>query len=387
MTDAGLVDMTDDNFLAGDYKAGQFVSNEYLGNLNLSNSALFEKTDVPAEYAGGNFNATEKIIAGYAMLTQNVGKKLTLLAGVRLENTSLDYNAFAFDDETEKATPTSGSDDYLNVLPAIHAKYNVTDQLLVRAAWTNTIARPNYFDIAPYRILEVEDNRIEVGNPDLEPTKSMNFDLMAENYFESIGLVSAGVFYKDLTDFIFAYREDDYTEPGTGTVFDRYTQPRNGASATIFGFEIGAQRQLDFLPSFLKNFSLYANYTYTKSEVDGLPMEGREDEKLGLPGTAKNMINGSISYDTKDFTVRLSVNHTSDYVDEFGDEAFEDRYYDKQTFVDMNASYALTDQFRIYAEANNLTNQPLRYYQGVSGHTMQAEYYNMRFNFGVKFDL
>jgi TonB-dependent receptor len=273
------------------------------------------------------------------------------------------------------------------VLPAIHAKYNVTDQLLVRAAWTNTIARPNYFDIAPYRILEVEDNRIEVGNPDLEPTKSMNFDLMAENYFESIGLVSAGVFYKDLTDFIFAYREDDYTEPGTGTVFDRYTQPRNGASATIFGFEIGAQRQLDFLPSFLKNFSLYANYTYTKSEVDGLPMEGREDEKLGLPGTAKNMINGSISYDTKDFTVRLSVNHTSDYVDEFGDEAFEDRYYDKQTFVDMNASYALTDQFRIYAEANNLTNQPLRYYQGVSGHTMQAEYYNMRFNFGVKFDL
>ncbi len=390
MTDMTVVDMTDPDFLAGDYSVGRFVSKNALGDLDLANSALFEKNDAPDEYAGGNFEAKERIVGGYAMITQNVGSKMTVLAGIRLENTSLDYTANELrdlGDDKYEVKPTSGTDDYLNVLPGLHLKYNVTNNLLLRAAWTNTIARPNYFDIAPYKILEVEDNRIEVGNPDLKPTTSMNYDLMAENYFESIGLLSAGVFYKDLKDFIFAYRQDDYTEPSSGILYDRYTQPRNGASATIYGFEIGAQRQLDFLPSFFKNINLYANYTYTKSEVDGLPMEGREDEKLGLPGTAKNMLNASIAYDTKVFTIRLSMNYTSDYVDEFGDEAFEDRFYDKQTFVDANASYAVTDQFRIYAEANNLTNQPLRYYQGVSSRTMQAEYYNVRFNFGLKFDL
>ncbi len=390
MTDLELSDQSDANFLAGNYMVGSFVTKEALGDLNLDNSSLFTQTSVPAEFMGGNFDATENIMAGYAMITQNIGSKFTVLAGVRLENTSLDYNANEFKDLGDdgfEITPTTGTDNYLNVLPGVHAKYNFTDNLLVRAAWTNTIARPNYFDIAPYRILNVEDNEIEVGNPDLEPTKSMNFDLMAENYFQSIGLISAGIFYKDLTDFIFGYKEVNYNDPVTGNTYKEYTQPRNGASAAIYGFEFGAQRQLDFLPTFLKNLNIYANYTYTKSEVDGLPMEGRENETLGLPGTAKNMINASIAYDTKELSVRLSVNHTTDYVDEFGEEAFLDRYYDKQTFVDMNASYAVTDQFRIYAEANNITNQPLRYYQGISSRTMQAEYYNMRFNFGIKFDM
>ena len=42
---------------------------------------------------------------------------------------------------------------------------------------------------------------------------------------------------------------------------------------------------------------------------------------------------------------------------------------------------------RIFLEANNLTNQPLRYYQGVSERTQQIEYYRPRFNLGLKFDL
>jgi outer membrane receptor protein involved in Fe transport len=66
---------------------------------------------------------------------------------------------------------------------------------------------------------------------------------------------------------------------------------------------------------------------------------------------------------------------------------FFDRYYDTQTFVDFNASYKFDKSFRIFFEANNLTNQPLRYYQGIQDRTMQAEYYNTRFNLGLKYDL
>jgi len=85
--------------------------------------------------------------------------------------------------------------------------------------------------------------------------------------------------------------------------------------------------------------------------------------------------------------VRASLNHASDYLDELGGDAFEDRYYDEQTFLDVNASYAFTPKWRLFFEGNNLTNQPLRYYQGIRSRTMQAEFYNARFNLGVKFDL
>lgn len=105
-----------------------------------------------------------------------------------------------------------------------------------------------------------------------------------------------------------------------------------------------------------------------------------------LPRTAPHMFNTSLAWENTKFSARISLNHASAYLDELGGNDFEDRYYDKQTFLDANASYAITDKIRFFIEANNLTNQPLRYYQGVSGRTMQMEYYKPRYTFGLKFD-
>jgi outer membrane receptor protein involved in Fe transport len=99
------------------------------------------------------------------------------------------------------------------------------------------------------------------------------------------------------------------------------------------------------------------------------------------------MFTASLSFENKKLVVRVSLNYASDYLDEIGGENFEDRYYDKQTFLDINASYAFTPKWRLFLEANNLTNQPLRYYQGIQSRTMQSEFYNARYNFGLKFDL
>jgi outer membrane receptor protein involved in Fe transport len=99
------------------------------------------------------------------------------------------------------------------------------------------------------------------------------------------------------------------------------------------------------------------------------------------------MFNGSLSWENKRFSARISLNYAADYLDELGGDAFDDRYYDEQLFLDANASYKITDKIRIFAEANNLTNQPLRYYQGTASRTMQMEYYQARYNFGLKFDL
>ncbi|MCB0643798.1 MAG: TonB-dependent receptor, partial [Phaeodactylibacter sp.] len=259
-----------------------------------------------------------------------------------------------------------------------------SDKTILRAAYTNTLARPNYFDLVPYR--EIEDGEeLSIGNPTLEPTTSNNVDLMFEHYFPSIGIVSGGLFYKNIKDFIVTQRFEDYDFEGT--VWADFAQPINGGNASLYGVEVAFQRQLDFLPGFLKNLGIYTNYTYTKSEVTDFNFEGREDETLPLPGSPQHTLNASLAYDAEKFSARLSYNFASDFIDEVGDSAFGDRYYDLVNYLDFNMNININKSLRVYVNANNLLNQPLRYFQGVSDRTAQMEYYNARFDLGLKFDL
>lgn len=383
---ANMADQTKSDFQAGEkYAAGHFISNDYLGDLVLNSD--FEKTQIPSELAG-NFEATEDIVAGYLMLEQSFGNNFDAILGFRAENTSLEYSGreLLIDEEGEESirvTP-SKKDSYLNILPSIIGKYSFGANTKLKFAWTNTIARPRYFDLVPHVEINQEDNEATIGNPELDATKSMNFDLMFEHYFTSIGQISAGVFYKDITDFIVTQESRDYEY--NGNVYDKFYQPLNAGDANLFGFELAFQRQFDFLPGFLKQTGFYANYTYNHSEVKNFNVDGREDEKLSLPGTPKNTLNASLYYEGEKLSVRASFNFADDFIDELGDEAFYDRYYDKVTYLDLNANFSITKNLNVYFEANNLLNQPLRYYQGSSEYLMQEEFYSTKIFFGVKFD-
>jgi TonB-dependent receptor len=378
-----LEDQTKDNFLPGDYTIGSFATKEFVGDLNLKSDAFEEEQDL-SELAG-NFTASEQIFGGYAMLEQNIGKKFLLVAGVRVEQTNLEYEGNAYDDEEETLNATDKVEsDYLNILPGIHMKYNLQPRTLLRFAWTNTLARPNYFDLVPFR--EIADGEeLTIGNPDLEATTSMNFDLMAEHYFGTVGILSGGVFFKDISDFIVTERQEDFNFEGQ--VWPDFARPINGGNATLYGAEVAFQRQLDFISPALKGVGIYFNYTFTTSEVTDFNFEGREDEELELPGAPQHTLNASIAYEGKRFTSRISLNYASDFVDEVGAGTFFDRYYDEVTYLDFNASFSITENLVVYANANNLLNQPLRYFQGVSDRTMQSEFYNVRFDLGLKFDL
>ncbi len=387
LADVPVKDYTDPDYLAGSqYAAGLFASEEWLGSLNLSDT---DGESVPDEFLRDNFEVEENVWAAYAMTNQNLSDKLSVLFGLRVENTSITAKANRILDEEEVVGEITEESSYTNVLPGVHFKYNISDNTILRLAWTNTLARPNYVDLTPSLDVVTGDEEIFVGNPSLDPTTSMNFDLMAEHYFQSVGLISGGLFHKSINDFIYTFQGETTDDSfGAGTEgFDLF-QPLNGDDATVFGAEVAFQRQLDFLPGFLKNLSLYVNYTYLTSSADGIRNEdGDERDDVDLPNTAPNMFNSSLGYADKKFSARLSLNFSDAYVDEVGGNAFEDRYYDQQLFLDFNASYAINKNLSIYADLNNITNQPLRYYQGISDRTMQAEYYGQRLTFGLKYDL
>lgn len=389
------------NFQPGSqYVPGVFVSKDYMGGLDLKNPSLFEEKDEPSEYLAVNYHAKETITAGYIRWDQDFSGRFSMIAGLRLENTHINYTGNIVQEEEELAGQRSIKNSYLNVLPGLTFKYKASNELILRAAVTTSIARPNYYDLTPYVSSVADDEQLNAGNPQLKAAYAWNFDLMGEYYFKSVGILSGGVFYKSINDFIYVFRDQQYTTqkfaadyPGLANPVPDgsnwvYTQSRNGDNVNMYGFEIALQRQLDFLPGALKGLGVYLNYTYTKSSTDGIYNgDGEKRSGTALPGTAPHMFNASLSYENPRFAVRLSGNYTAAYLDELGGDDFEDRYYDKQFFLDANASYRVLPHLRIFAEANNLSNQPLRYYQGISSRTAQMEYYRPRYNFGLKFDL
>jgi TonB-dependent receptor len=377
---------TDADFMPGSqYRAGSFAEATWLGSLDLTSGG----ESVPDEFLRDNFEVKEDVWAGYVMANQKLTDKLGVLFGLRIENTNITATGNQIEEEENVLGTITEESSYTNILPGVHFKYDVTERTVLRFAWTNTLARPNYIDLTPTIDVILSDGEIFQGNPNLNPTTSMNFDLMAEQYYDNVGIISGGVFYKNIKDFVYTFirlTSDDTFGPGT-TGFE-LTQPQNGDNASIFGAEFSFQRQLDFLPGFARNFSIYANYTYLTSNANGIRnADGDEREDLGLPNTAPNMFNGSLGYAAKRFSSRLSANFSDAYIDEIGGRAFEDRYYDQQFFLDFNVTYAVGKNFTLYADLNNITNQPLRYYQGVRSRTQQMEYYNRRLTFGLKYDI
>lgn len=371
------------------YKIGNFMDARDLGSLALggANGANFDSY-VMDEFAGANYTADETISAGYVMTTNNLGANTVVVAGFRIEKTDISYVGQKFDENTKDATPadiseTTGSKDYTNFLPSINIRHNFSDSFNITVAYSKSLARPDYFDLVPYEYYnsDQDDNNtpeVEVGNSNLNATVSNNFDIMAEKYVGNTSILSGGLFYKSLDNWIYTYSTSNFDYLNDGNAVYDYTQKRNGSNAKVFGFEVAVQKQLT------DNLNLAANYTFTDSSTDNI-LEERND--VPLVGAVENMYNVSLAYETGKFFARISYNYAGEQLDELGGAAWEDRYYDEQKFLDLNASYNLTDKIRLFAEAKNLTNQPLRYYQGEKAKTMQLEYYQMSWNLGLKIDL
>ena len=184
-----------------------------MGQLNLVNGE-----SIPDEFLRANFDVSENVFAGYAMANQKLSDKLSLLLGVRIEATSVTATGNQIEDEENVIGEITRESSYTNLLPGVHFKYDISSQTVLRFAWTNTLARPNYADLVPSLDIVLGDEEIFAGNPDLEATTSMNFDVMAEHYFQSVGLISGGLFYKDIENFIYTFQgeaTDDSLGAGT----------------------------------------------------------------------------------------------------------------------------------------------------------------------------
>ena len=365
-----------EDYNPGDYEFVPFVTTEDENEAFLDRFGDVLEGGLDLEAETQDFEVGETTTAVYAMTEINLTPRFMVLPGVRFEHTNVTSDGFDFNAEEETLTPVSAENDYGRLFPMLHLKYELGPLTNLRAAVTTAIARPNFVDLVPFRVVDEED--IVIGNPDLDPTTSTNLDLLFEHYDSRIGVMSAGVFYKSLNDPIFPFTEEN--ELGGETV-----QPRNIDSGEIKGVEFALQQQLTWLPAPLDGLGIYGNYTFTDSDAT---LPGGRETRLG--GQSKNVANAALSYERAGFSAQVSMNYRDDFILEFGgdtgdtEERESDLIVDDHLQFDLSASYQATTQATIFLELVNLNNEPFVTYQGIPERPIQEEFYETWGEIGVR---
>jgi TonB-dependent receptor len=351
-------------------------------------------------WVGSAYKYREQVTAGYLMAEANIGSRLSLVGGVRIEHTTLHETSDTLvpnDDPNSvigiRSLEVAVDRSYWAILPMLNANYTLSENSNLRGAVSRTFHRPNFEETKPGSALFERENFFFIqGNPYLKPTFSLNFDLSYEHYWGNNGMWSLGAYYKNITDHIF-----EAASPASDPAYAGYVQKTfvNAKKAYVLGVEAMVNRKFDFLPGFWKRFGINANFTYSKSGMDvpGRPKQQAMTEQSPL------LYNVSLFYEHKRINTRLGFNYTAAYsyaLNLFTDittnelvhkDTDYDYFMGKSYSLDGQFLYRFNDHFSAYAEVNNILNAPYRTYVGREDRPGRTEYYQQRAMVGVKFKL
>lgn len=379
----------DNNYYFGQYAYGPVVQYTRI----LSAIASGGTTPDPVNNLTNDWDISERIWAGYAMDTIDLGK-VRLQGGVRVESTSDSLLGNSINVNTSVPTPLTKNTSYTNVFPSVQAQYRFDPNTVLRAAYGIGIARPNFQDVAPFQNYDQTNPNVPVtaGNPNLVPTHSQNFDVLAEHYFQAVGLIQGGFFYKALTNPIYFVN----TTVPAGYPYAGLTEnaPISGPSAHITGFEASWQQRLSFMPGALNGMGVRANYGYTTSVANFPTGAGRTDHPT-LLRTAPNNWNFDVTYDKKGISARMGLTHNDGYIWSYGYQdgaagglhgPLGDTYLYPHTQVDAQVSYWIPKSHGLQAVVSllNLNNDIFGFYNGAEQYPIQREYYSRTISAGLR---
>ncbi|PPU41591.1 TonB-dependent receptor [Xanthomonas arboricola] len=256
---------------------------------------------------------------------------------------------------------------YTNVLPSLNLRLRFTDSLQWRFAASKAMARPDYTQLQPYVLLNVETNDAgqatdfvgTAGNPNLKPMVANQFDTALEWYFDTSDMLYATLFYKKVKDY--------FSTQTRSEIFDNrpwlVTRPYNMDEGTIRGAELGYTQFFDQLPGWLSGFGVNANFTfvdsqggantatdpYTNTTVTGveLPLEGLSRRSYNLAGI----------YEKGPLSLRLAYNWRSRYLLTTSDASTRlPTWADDYGQLDGSFFYRFNEHLQLGVQANNLTN-------------------------------
>lgn len=293
------------------------------------------------------YQAENQLMAGYFNFAFPV-KRFDLEAGVRVENFKQELTTVLLEgNDPEKVVDV----DETNTLPSVNLTYNLSDQAMFRLAYSKSVNRPAFREIAPFSFYDFEWRADIIGNSDLQTATINNVDLKWETYPRPGETVSVGVFYKNFENPI----ERNYIPGASNPVFIF----QNADKAVDYGIELEFKKTLDFISDkpFYRNLSTSINLAYIFSEVD-LP----NGVNRALQGQSPYVVNAGFYYDNNEgVRVNLLYNVIGPRIYSVGDTRETFNWYDMpRHLVDINASKDISEKVTLQLTIANLLNYPYR---------------------------
>jgi TonB-dependent receptor len=388
------------NYYDGSYSLGPVTSYTNLNNFFLNNPGDFTE-DISSTHLGSdsaNYNLTERVTAGYIMNTLRFGR-WSLQTGLRLEATQLDILGYNVTNDANGnwtgTTPVKTSQWYIDPLPSVQLRYQVTASSDIRAVYGRGISRPNPYDLVPYSTVDQSTNpyTISVGNPKLKAELANDFDVLYEYYLQPYGVIQGGFFYKQLINPIYYTTQLDTTSPLCPTPTCPTSTIINGSNAHVGGVELAYLQHFGMLPGPLAGFGIAANYTYTYSQAHGLP--GRTDSPA-LQRQAPNAFNIGPSYDRGRMSVHVGMTYNGAMIYQYqfmtaSDPAnlgpkgpAGDIYLYSHFQLDSQVNVRLSHGVNMIVQGENLTNEVFGFYTGRPIYVTQREYYHPTYSLGFR---
>jgi TonB-dependent receptor len=408
-----LGDFTNPDYYGGSYQLGPVTDYNTILKAALNSSSPLLQYDKSATYKKGainNYNLVERISAGYLMEGVDLTSHIHLQGGLRFENSYESGSGFNYDQTTVTLSKTPVNQQvYLDVLPSIQLRYSPNPNANLRIVYSRGVSRPDPLDLIPY-IQETDGGTgicpasvtcagtLNMGNPNLKPERAHNVDVLYEHFLKPLGMIQAGFFYKRLSDPLIQTQSvvtwDSQQWQGT--------QWSNGGDADLYGFEIGFQQRLSYLPGALSGLGVSANYSYTDSEARGIPYYASAGvttyRTAPLLRQAPQTWNISPTYDRGRVSIRLGMQYNSAYVFKYvttvapGDDSvatgsagpYGDDHIHEHFQLDAQGSVRLYKGLNFLAYGLNLNNEPFGHFLGSTSYMIQREFYRPTFAFGFR---
>jgi TonB-dependent receptor len=416
----------DPHYYGGTYHMGEMTDHYKVDQFLGANPGLLP-LDVAATRSSSdpaNYNLIERISAGYIMNTFHFDR-LSLQTGLRLEATheyGLGYlvnpaagpygNGMDSNGSWIGTTSVANTEDYIDPLPSIQARYAFTSATALRAVYARGISRPNQYDLVPY-VSPTGNNPVvaDIGDPSELPTHANNYDLLVEQELKPFGLIQAGLFYKQLTNPIVTANipcTGNCLAAVPGTPSGSLAQEdANGSNAFVWGLEFGLQQKFTNLPGALRGLGLMANYSYNESGITGLP---NRTDSPSLMGTAKHAFNIEPAYELGRYEAHMGVSYNGSniYAYQYYSTASGiaecnngpnpnsgplngpingpcgDNYFYSHFQVDAQMGVRLYGGLRLQVEGLDLNNEAFGFYNGSPEYMTQREYYKPTYSASLR---
>lgn len=303
---------------------------------------------------GGAYEAADRLVAGYAMGELRLGGRLRLTGGARVEHSEVEVAAEPTLGAVVVARPA-----YTDVLPSLTLAWDVTAAQGLRFSASQTLARPEYREVAEIQYREVIGGDVVRGNAALERTLIRNLDARWEWYPDAGEVVSVSVFGKRF--------EKPIERTYLGTSGTRIVTFVNAESATNYGVELEVRKRLDDIAGSLEPLTAFVNATIMESEIrlpeDGLP---QTSGTRAMVGQAPYVLNAGLTWAAAESgqSATLLYNVVGEKIHSAAEAPLPEVRERPRHNLDLSLRFALTRRLGAKLDAKNLLDSAVELRQG-----------------------